>query len=206
MTGGEAILEQLDDICLTAGGGQAVEIKVVDVNVTFAVSLGVLGAEQVSLVVGLGACSADLEHRAHGGVAVDVGIVTLHIADTGIDVGDLVDGLHQLGVGLSGAGTVGAVQDVSLCCGVEAVVHQLTFYGVLNGFNVRGLVGKLALQLQLYIVGNTGSVSGIAVAGSLQGLQNCGCDLVLVVQNNTTVALNNGLNHLSVYPFCCEFL
>ena len=74
---GEAVLEQADDVDLGAGGGKGVEVEIVDVDVALPVGLGVLGPQEVGLVVGLGTGGADLQHGAHGGVAVDVGVVTL---------------------------------------------------------------------------------------------------------------------------------
>ena len=61
-----------------------------DVDVALTVGLGLLGGEQVGRVVGLGAGGADLQHAAHGGVAVDVGVVALHVADTGVHIGCLL--------------------------------------------------------------------------------------------------------------------
>ena len=56
-------MEQLEDVNLAAGGGQAVEVKVVDVDIALPVGLGVLRAEQVDFVVGLGAGGADLKQE-----------------------------------------------------------------------------------------------------------------------------------------------
>ncbi len=181
VTGGEAPVEQLENVDLAAGGGQTVEVKVVDVDVALPVGLGVLRAQQVHFVVGLGTGGADLEHGAHGGVAVDIGVVPLHVADPGIDVGDLVDGLHEPGVGLSGPGAVGPVEDVGLGSGVEAVVHQLLLHGVLNGFNVGSALGEFPLQGPLDVVGHTGCIGSIAVSRYLHSLQNGSSDLILVI-------------------------
>ena len=60
VAGGEAAVEQLQNVDLAACGGQAVEIKVVDVDIALPVGLGVLGTEQVDLVVSLGTGGADL--------------------------------------------------------------------------------------------------------------------------------------------------
>ena len=123
MARGEAAVEQLQNIDLTAGGGKAVEIKVVDVDIALPVCLGMLRAQQIHLIIGLCTSRADLEHRAHGGIAVDIGVVPLHIADPSIDIGNLVDGLHQGCIGLPRPGSVRSVQNVRLGRGREAMVH-----------------------------------------------------------------------------------
>ena len=138
---------------------------------------------------------ADLQHAAHGGVAVDVGVVSLHVADAGVDVGDLIDGLHQHGVGFSGAGTGGSVEDVGLGRGVEAVVHELTLHGVLNGFDVGRLVNKLAFQFALDVIGYPGCVSGVSVTGDLQGAQDRAGNFILFIENHATVAFDDTLDH-----------
>ena len=198
---GEAALKQLLNINLTAGGGQRVEVKVVDVNVALTVCLGVLGAQEVHFIVGLGTCGADLQHTAHGSVTVNVGVVSLHVADAGIDLGDLVDGLHQYGIGFSGAGTGRAVENICLGSGVESVVHELTFHSVLNGLNVGVGVLELAFQLTLYVVCYDGSIGCVALVCGFQRTQNgCG-DLVLVIQHHASVALDNGLYHVKIPIF-----
>ena len=51
------------------------------------------------------------------------------------------------------------------------------------------------------IVGNTGGISGVAVAGGLQRLQDRGGDLVLVVEDHPAVPLDNTLNHCLFLSF-----
>jgi hypothetical protein len=80
------------------------------------------------------------------------------------------------------------------------VVHQLALYGILNGLNGGGIGGKDALQLPLDIVGNAGGIGSIAFTGAFQGFEDGGSDLVLVVKDHATVALDNGLDHIN-YPF-----
>ena len=181
MAGGETTVEKLQNVDLAAGGGEAVEIKVVDMDIAVPVGLGMLGTEQINFVIGFGTGGTDLEHGTHGGVAVDVGVVPLHIADAGIDVGDLIDGLHQGHVGFSGPGTVGPIEDVSLGSSGETVVHQLALYSILDGFDIGCLGGKAALQIVLYVVGDSGCVGGVALLGCFQGAENGSGDLILIV-------------------------
>ena len=195
VAGGEAAVEQAQDVDLGAGGGEGIEIEIVDVDVALGVSLGLLGSEQVGRVVGLGAGGADLQHAAHGGVAVDVGVVTLHVADTGVHVGDLVDGLHQAGVGLADTGAVGPVQDVLLGRLVVAALHQAGLHRVLDLLDLGGFLAAVYLQVARDLVGHAGRFPRVALAGGLQGLEHGGRDLALVEQNYAAIPLDNAFDH-----------
>ena len=172
----------------------------------FPVGLGVLRAEQIHLVIGLRAGGADLKHGAHGRVAVDVGVVPLHVAGPGVDPGDLVDGLHQGRIRLPGTGPVGPVEDIRLGRVGEAVVHQLLLHLVLNGLNIGGRIFEFPLQLPLHVVGHPGSIGGVALPGGLHGLEDCGRDLILVIQDDTAVPLDDALDHfvLSSLPYSMD--
>ena len=74
---GEAVVEQLNQINLAASLCQGVEILVVDVNLPLGMGLGDVGRDDVLVVEALGAFGAVLEHGAHGGVGVDVGVLPL---------------------------------------------------------------------------------------------------------------------------------
>ena len=77
VAGGKAVVEQLDEIDLAAGLRQGVEVLVVDVDLPVGVGLGDVGRDNVLVVEALGALRAVLEHGAHGGVGVDVGVLPL---------------------------------------------------------------------------------------------------------------------------------
>ena len=71
------------NVDLAAGGGQGEKVQVVDVDVPLPVGLGMLRVEDKHIVELLGALGAELEHGAHGGVAVDVGVLPLDIGVLG---------------------------------------------------------------------------------------------------------------------------
>ena len=196
-------MEQPQNVDLGAGGGQGVEVEIVDVDIALPVGLGLLRREQIGRVVGLGPGGADLQHAAHGGVAVDVGVVPLHVGQPGVHVGDLVDGLHQLGVGLPDAGAVGPVQDVPLGRFVVAAFHQLPLHQVLDLLDAGGAGAALQRQFPLHPVGDPGRLGRVPLAGGLQGLQNGRRDLARVVQHHPAVAFHNACDH-GVSP-CLRF-
>ena len=195
VAGGEAIVEQTQNVDLGAGGGQRIEIKVVDVYVTLRMGAGLLGGEQVGRVVGLGPGSADLQHAAHGGVAVNVGVVPLHVAQAGVHIGDLVDGAHQAGVGLADAGAVGSVQDVVLGSLLVAGFHQGLFGQILHLLDLGGIVAADLLQLGGDQIGHMGGFGGVVIAGGDHGFENGLGDFALIEQNLTAIALDNAFDH-----------
>ena len=87
--GGETGAEQLAEVDLAAGGRQGEEVEVVDVDVTVPVGGGMGRVEHREQVELLGRLGAEAQHRAHRGVAVDVGVLTLDVAVPGIGEGDL---------------------------------------------------------------------------------------------------------------------
>ena len=94
VAGGKAIFKQLDEVDLAAGGGQREEVHVVDVDIPVAVRLGVLGLEHEHEVELLGALGTVLEHRAHGGIAVDVGVFAFDVGIDGGLVGNVLVNAH----------------------------------------------------------------------------------------------------------------
>ena len=193
--GGKPAVEQPQDVDLGAGGGEAVKIEIVDVDVAPGVGGRLLGGEQIGGVVGLGPGRADLQHAAHGGVAVDVGVVPLHVADAGVHVGDLVDRLHQAGVGFPDAGAVGPVEDVPLGRLLVAALHQLALGRVLDLLDLGRLLAAGPPDLLRGPVGHPGGLGGVALAGRLQRLEHGGRDLALIVQDHPAVPLDNALDH-----------
>ena len=195
MSGGEAILEQPHDVDLGAGGGQGVEVEVVDVDVALAIGLGVLRTKKIGFVVRFRAGGADLKHGAHGGVAVDVGVVALEVGQPRVFVRDLVDGLHETCAGLSGASAGGAVDDIRFGSVGEVMGHEFLLDRVLDGFDLRRLCAAAALQRALNGVRDTGGVGHGALAGGFHGQKHGHRDLFLVIGDDASVPLDDHLNH-----------
>ena len=105
--------------------------------IAFSVCLCMFRTKKIHFVISLCTCRTNLQHGTHCGISVNVGIVTFDITDAGIKLSDLVDGLHQYGIGFAGTGAVSAVKNVSLGSSIETVVHQLTLYCILYKFNIR---------------------------------------------------------------------
>ena len=194
----EAAVEQAQQVDLAARRRQRVEVEVVDVDVALAVGLRLLGREQIRGVVRLRARRADLEHRAHRRVAVDVRIVALHVRNARVHAGDLVDGAHQAGVRLADARAVGAVQDELLGSVLTARAHQLLLHRVLDLFDLRRFGAALRGQAFLHRVGHLRGQRRVSGARSLKCLQGGGGDFRLIVQHHAPVALDNALDHGSI--------
>ena len=196
--GAEAAGEELVDVDLAAGGRQRQEIEVVDVDVPRQVRLRVLGPQHEHVVELLGPLGAVFEHRAHRGVAVDVGVLPLDVVLVRRLVGELLIGLHEAGVHIAHAGALRAVEDELLGGAGVAVVHERALHRVLDlldrGALVPGLLeggGHLLRQRAGHLV--------IAAAQRLRRLEDRGRDLVEVEQDAPAVALYNRLYH-SGYP------
>ena len=197
---GKTVVEQAQDIDLRAGRRHVIEVKVVNVDIAFAECLGMLRTEEIHFIVGFCSGRADLQHAAHRGIAVDVGVVALQVAVDGVFLGDLVDGLHERGVRITGGGAVRAVENVGLGSIVEAVLHQLMFNCVLNGLNVRRLGGKKCLQFVLDCVCNTRRVLSITFAYRFHRTKDCRGNLRLVVKHTAPVALDDAAYHRNQPP------
>ena len=134
MTGGKTILEELDDIDLTAGGSQGEEVQVMDVYIALPVGLGMLGIEHIHLIELLGTFRTILEHGAHGSITVDVGILTLDIIVLRVLEGEILQGLHQAGIHLPYPGAFCPVEDIFLGSAGMTIFNQGMLHRVLYLF------------------------------------------------------------------------
>ena len=80
MTGRKAVCKELFKVYLSAGRGEGIEIKVMNVDIALAVSLCVLRVENIHLIILLGGNASVLEHCTHCSIAVDICILALDIA------------------------------------------------------------------------------------------------------------------------------
>ena len=133
VAGGKAPIKELDQVDLGAGGGaHGGKVHVVDMDVPAGVGPGMLGLHDEHLVELLGPLAAVLEHGAHGGVPVDVGVLPLDVAVLGGGEGDVLIDLHEAGVHLPGPAALRAVEDIGLGGLDIAVVHQHPLHDVLD--------------------------------------------------------------------------
>ena len=195
VTGGKTVAEQLQQVNLTAGGGQRQKIQIVDMDIALAVRLSMRRIEDKHLIELLGALGAVLEHGAHRGITVDIGVLALDVVlERGLERQILVH-LHQTGVHLTHAGALVAVQDVLLGRAGMSAFDQNLLNSVLHLFN-GGSFGSSSLlqrffdllcQLLRHIV--------ILAAGGLCCAENCICDLVDLKGSHAPVPLDDLLNH-----------
>ena len=194
VAGGEAPVEEADQVDLGAGGGaHGGEVHVVDVDIPLLVGPGVLGLHHPHHVELLGPLAAVLEHGAHGGVAVDVGVLPLDVAVLGGGEGDVLIDLHQAAVEIPGLAALLAVQDVGLGGLDIAAVHEHPLHDILDVLHLGDL---LALHLQDggHLVGQAGG--GVLIArlvGGGKGLVDGVRDLILMEGDHPSVPLPNAL-------------
>ena len=165
-----------------------------DVDVPLLVGPGVLGLEDEHLVELLGPLAAVLEHGPHGRVAVDVGVLPLHVGVHRVGEGDVLIDLHQPRVHLPGPAALVAVEDVGLGGLDVAVVHEHPLHNILDVLHLRG---RRALHLQngqdlLRQGGGPVLLSGLV--GGLKGLGYGGGNLLLVKGHQPPIPLFQLLN------------
>ena len=206
VTGGEAVVEQIQQVNLAAGGGEGVEVQIVDVDVALAVRLGEAGIQHIHIVELLGALAAELEHAAHGGIAVDVGVFALDVAVHGILIGDVLENLHQAGVHFAHAAALGPVEDVGLGRADEALFDEHLFNGILHllhgGGGFHGLIPFDGIHNQLCQF--LGGIGALAAAAGHEGFLDGLFDLLLLEGNHAAVAFGDGGNHDDPAPLYQE--
>ena len=196
VAGGKAVLKQLDDVDLAAGGGQREEVQVVDVDIAVHVGLGVLGVEDIHLVELLGALRAVLEHGAHGGVAVDVGVLPLGVAVLGVLEGQILEGLHQAGVHLPHPGALRPVEDVLLGGAGVAVLDEGVLHRVLHLLDGgHRPLAEDALDIGLHLDGQVLGHLVVAAAEHLGRLEDGVGDLAAVEGHFPAVPLDDSGKH-----------
>ena len=197
MARAEPAPEQLLDVDLAAGGGQRQEVEIVDVDVAVLVREAVLGIENVHLVELLGAFAAVLQHRAHSGVAVDVGVLALEVVVLGVLEGQVADGGHEPGVHFPDLGALVAVQDVGLGgAGVSALDEGL-FHQVLHLFDVGDAVLEFLVEAFQHFGGDLEGKDIVLPALTAGGAENRLRDLVHVKGDDPGVTFPDRSNHSS---------
>ena len=109
MASRKAMLKQLNQVNLAAGCCQRQEIQVMNVNVAVPVSLSVFRLQNSHLIEFLRSGRTILQHRAHCGIAVDVGIFPLDVAVLCRIKCQLVHNLHEIGFDFPISGTLIAI-------------------------------------------------------------------------------------------------
>ena len=102
-------MEQIQQVDLAAGGRQGIEVQIVDMDIPVMMGSRKTGVQHVHFVELLRAFAAELEHTAHGGIAVDVGVFAFDVAVHRVLAGDVLEHLHQAGVHLAHTAAFGAV-------------------------------------------------------------------------------------------------
>ena len=160
-------------------------------DVALPVGLGKAGIQHIHVVELLGALGAELQHGAHGGIAVDVGVFPLDVRVDGVLEGDVLEGFHQTGVHLAHAAALGAIEDIRLGAADKALLNQHALHGVLHLLH-RGGGGHALVVFQFlhYLLGQgLGGFPALGAGGRLKGAQNGVFNLGLVKFHRPSVAL-----------------
>ena len=172
-----------------------------NMNIPVSVRLGMGGVQHIAFIEMLCALGAVFQHRAHGGVAVDICVFALDIAVGCILVGDVLEGFHQSVVHVSDSGTFCTIEDIRLCGAYMPVVNQYALYGILNLLYRRGV--------NLFFFKNIGNLlckckadSVILFAdGCCKGFFDGTGDFVDIKMHSAPVSFGDGCNHNhSLFP------
>ena len=185
---------------MAAGGRQGIEIHIVDMDIPFPVRPGLLLAQNVFLVIVLGALRAVLQHGAHGSIAIDIGVIPLAVAIRGVGEGQLVVGAHQVRIHFPGAGALGAIQDIALCDEGIAILHQHLLHHILDIFDTRVSIDKFLGQLLLGQLGQALRLPGVFPAARFHCLFDGNLDFAPVISNRSAIPFDNRRKH-SPPPF-----
>ncbi len=190
---GKSAMEQLKEVNLTAGGSQRQKIQVVDMYIAVYMSVGVGRVKDIYLVELLGTLRAVFQHRAHGGVTVNIGVFALDVSRR--FESKILIYLHQLGVHLAGSGTLCPVENVRLGgLGVPALDKHFLHH-VLNLLD-RGVAsydgyGKLLADL----VSQLHSLTVVVASDYLRRLVYRRCYFLNIKRNLSSVPLFYHGNH-----------
>ena len=202
VAGGEAALEELPQLNLAAGGGQRVEVHVVNVDIALAVRLGEARIDDAHLVELLGRFGAILQHGAHGGIGVDVSVLALHVGIGGLGEGDVLQRLDEAGVHVAHAAALGTVEDVGLGGLHEAGLDEGFLHEILHALDRRGALDGAALKLLDDRGGNLlGGGAILHGRARLEGFFHRIGDLLGMEFRRASVALDDGLHHNFLHPF-----
>ena len=187
---------------MQANGGQRVEVHVVDVDVAFAVRFGVARVDDAHLVELLGGLGAVLEHGAHGGVGVDVGVLALHVGIGRLGERDVLERLDEARVDVANAVALGAVQNVGLGRLDEAGFDESLLDEILNALDRRRALDGSLVDLRDDLRGDLiGNRSILHCSASGERLLDGGCNLLLMEFSSASVAFDDGAYHDPSLPF-----
>ena len=203
VAGAEPVPEQGGQLNLAAGGGEGIEVLVMDVDVALRVGMGKAGVQHIHVVELLRALGTKLEHGAHGGVAVDVGVLPLDVRVPGVLEADVLENLHQAGVHLPHPAALGAIKDVRLGGADEALFDEHPLHGVLHLFH-GGHAADVFVVLQFLndpLGQLLGGLGALGAAAGLKGLHNGRLDLRRIKGYGAAVPLLDALHgHAGILP------
>ena len=137
MSSVKTVFEKLLHINLAAGFSEGVKIKVVNVDVTFLVSLCLFWINNCLCKIVFGSLRAKFKHYAHWCITINVCIFSFKVNIFCVTVVDFVKGFHEICVHLSHLVSLVSIKYIGLCSVVVTLFHKHALNNVLNFFNRR---------------------------------------------------------------------
>ena len=201
VTRGEAALEQLGQVNLRAGRRQRQKVEIMNMNIALAMGARMLRIQNIHIIELLRAFRAVLEHRAHRGIAVDICVLALHVGFGRILERDILQNVHQAGLGLAGAAALRAIENIRLRgfgipFGDERLLDLILY--ILNRGNLRTLSG---VDFTSHDSRQTfGFLISLAALHGVKRALNRRCNLPLIVDDPASVTFCNILRHCHSLP------
>ena len=136
----ETVLEKLNQINLTAGLRQHIEILVMDMDVPVQVGRRDILGQDIVVHEIIGSLGAVFQHGAHGCVRVDIGVFPLDIRVRRAAKSQLLVNLHQIRLGFAHLRVLSPVEDVGLRRLRETARDQLFLHNILHLLHLRHAV------------------------------------------------------------------
>ena len=135
-----------------------------------------LRIEDKQLIELLRPLGAVFEHRAHGGIAINIGVLTLDIVILCVFKGEPLVDFHQASIHLSHTGALRTVQNIDLCGAGMSIFDENLLHRILDLLH-RRFLDALFLQIIHDLIGQGYGLVVILSAHRLRSLKNCICNL-----------------------------
>ena len=195
VSGGKTVLEELEQVDLTAGFGEQVKVLVVNVDVAAVVSVGYVLVKDVVVNEVLRAFRAVFEHGAHSRIGVDIGVFALYIGILRIHKGQGLEDIHEILLGLTQLAAFGTIEDICLGRFGKIVGYKHFLHNILYLFDRRNGVRRdftehLIGKAQYFFLGD------LLIGNSVSGFSDSVADFGSVECNGLTAPLYNKLGTL----------
>ena len=185
-------MKQLHQVNLAAGFRQHVEIFVMNMNVTIDMCCCNVFWQNIVIHKIIGSLGAIFQHGTHGGICINIRILTLDIRICGTGEGKLPVYIHQIRLCLANLGVLCPIKDICLRSLGKSIDNQFLFHKILHLFYVRYLSCRNGFHHFIYQFFKLDRRDCLNL-GSFICLMNRAADFVHIERYRSSVSLFYGL-------------